>query len=110
AVRRHGEMPFELMDVGLTTTQSEVRVQGQFVNLKLQSGEAVRLRFTVVSPTGSTIGSSEVTISAPAVDASTRFQTTIPINGELGGWRYERVQRWQRSSSVGIDPLRGGWS
>lgn len=92
AVRRHGEMPFELMDVGLTTTQSEVRVQGQFVNLKLQSGEAVRLRFTVVSPTGSTIGSSEVTISAPAVDASTRFQTTIPINGELGGWRYERVQ------------------
>lgn len=92
AVARYEEMPFEMIEVNLVPGEGEVSVSGRIMNVSLASGAPVRLRITLLDIGGATIGAQEVTISAPAQNESAAFDATIPVSGDLAGWKYERMQ------------------
>lgn len=92
ALRRHEEAPFEMMELTMIPGDDAVGVSGQIMNLKLATGEPIRLRISLLDSAGGVIGSQEVTISAPAANATATFEASVPVRGALAGWRYERVQ------------------
>lgn len=89
---RHESAPFEVLDINLMPGSNRVTVSGQIMNLKVQSGTPIRLRFTLMAESGATIGSEEVSVVAPEANAAVPFEVAIPVSGDLGGWKYERVQ------------------
>ncbi len=92
ALKRHEDAPFEVLELTIAPSGDQVTVNGRLTNLKLASGEPIRLRISLLDTTGSVIGSEDVTVSAPAPNAPASFQATVAISGELGGWRYDRIQ------------------
>lgn len=68
--------------------ESSAKITGTLTNAKLTEGESVKVRFTLLDIEGGVIGEQEVTVTAPAAEASTPFETIIPTTGEIAGWKY----------------------
>ncbi len=91
ALDRHESAELEMMDVTIMPGETQVTMSGRIVNLKLAQGTPIRLRVKMHAVDGTVIGSQEVTISAPAQEASADFRALVQINGELAAWSYERL-------------------
>lgn len=92
ALDRHEGAELEIMDISITPSDTEVTLTGRLLNLKVAEGAPIRLRFNMLDTAGTVIGSNEVSVSAPAANATTDFRVTVQINGELAGWSYARIQ------------------
>lgn len=91
-VRRSEALPLEVDQLSLRTGSDEVIISGSFKNLKLAAGASVTLKFTILSATGAVLGTESVTSAAAAKDQRAQFSVTVPVKGEMSGWKYERVQ------------------
>lgn len=91
-VRRAEALPLEVDQLSLRTGMDEVVISGSFRNLKLAAGTSVTLKFTILSATGEALGSQTVSSAAAAKDQVAQFRVTVPVTGEMSGWKYERVQ------------------
>lgn len=85
-------LTFEVTDVSMRPTETGVQLTGGVVNLKLEPGTPVRLRFTLVDTSGASIASQEAQVTAPAVDEAVEFTIEIPTEANIAGWKYERVE------------------
>lgn len=85
-------LPFEISDLSMQSGSTELSVSASLVNLKLQEGETVTIRFTALSSTGAILGAEDVTVTAGAVESRTPLWVSIPVTSEMEGWKYERVQ------------------
>jgi tetratricopeptide (TPR) repeat protein len=88
-LKRHEAFVLEVDNISIQTGETQIRVNGTVKNLKVSAGQPIRLRFTILGSAGQSLGSQEVTVSAPAAEQSTSFQAVIPVTGELAGWKYE---------------------
>ena len=99
AFAENASFPFEVNDVRMDVGASETRLSGVLKNLKLNQGDPVRLRITLLALNGDRLASSDVDVSAPPVNLGTTFAVNIkaapgePGGGEGGnnvaGWQYE---------------------
>lgn len=91
-LKQYEDIAFEIDNIAVQTGSDAVTFSGTVINLKLSPGQTVNLRFSVFSSTGAPLGSANATVSAAAVDAPAPFRVTVPVSGEMAGWKYERVQ------------------
>lgn len=87
-----GELPFDVTNVAMRQVgPGRIEISGSVENLALNPGAPIGLRFTIVGPTGAALGTQDVTVAAPAREESTSFRTVVEVQGEIAGWRYERI-------------------
>ncbi len=89
ALQEHENLPFDLSGLTMTAGEGKVTVSGSLENLKLDAGTPVNVRLIVVDKDGGTVGTGEVTVSAPDAGQSTSFQAEIEVSGTAAGLRYE---------------------
>ncbi|HEX7120447.1 MAG TPA: tetratricopeptide repeat protein [Longimicrobiales bacterium] len=92
ALKRHEEAQFEVMDVSLLPGDDEVTMSGRIMNLKVAEGAPIRLRIELRDAKGAVIGTQDVTVTAPAANATAEFRVSVPVTGELAGWSYKQIQ------------------
>lgn len=92
AVRKAEALAFEIDQLSLRTGNDEVIISGSIKNLKLKAGTPVKLRFTILSANGESMGTEVVTSNAAAAEQHSTFRLVMPLNGEMAGWKYERVE------------------
>lgn len=91
-VRKAEALPFEVVHLSFRPSETQVAISGSIKNLKLRADTPIKLRFTILSPQGETLGSEVVTSNAAAAEQQSNFQVVVPVKGEMAGWKYERVQ------------------
>jgi tetratricopeptide (TPR) repeat protein len=68
--------------------EGNVRITGSLTNVKATEGSTVTVQFTLLDPSGASIGQQDVTVTAPAADQTVQFEATTTAEGEVAGWRY----------------------
>lgn len=93
-LRRYEQAPIEVLDVRMrgTADNPPVQVSGSLQNISLDEGSTIRLRFTLLGEGGTSVGSTVMSVTAPATDAQAAFSGSIRPSGEVVGWKYELVQ------------------
>jgi tetratricopeptide (TPR) repeat protein len=89
---KRDELAFEVADVQVGTGENEAVVKGTVKNRKAAPGSPLKIKVTLLSAAGATIGQGEITVAAPAAEQTANFENKIPVTGEVAGWRYEVVK------------------
>lgn len=88
----HGALTVHLDQVAaISDDDGNVEIRGMLKNVSLEEGSTVTLRFSLLDPEGATIGTHDVTVTAPAADQTVPFESTTTVEGEMAGWKYEVV-------------------
>jgi len=87
-LKAHDAMPVEVLNIGIAPATPETAVKGEVKNRKLAAGAPVKLHFTLMSMDGKTVGEQDVTVAAPAVGQSAKFEASIKTSGDVAGWKY----------------------
>jgi tetratricopeptide (TPR) repeat protein len=66
-----------------------VVIEGEIRNRKAAPGTPITLQFTLLNIEGREIGTTTITVNAPAADETAEFSGRAQATGELAGWRYE---------------------
>lgn len=91
-IDEHDAMPFEISGISVVTRGNDLTVSGRLENLKLDPGATAQLRFILVGRGGAEVGSSVVSVTAPAQGEAVEFSVDLSSTDEVLGWRYEVVQ------------------
>lgn len=91
-LERYEALPFSISDVTLTQTGAgSITLTGQLRNLNMTAGETVQLEFSLLNASGTPVATEQVSIEAPSNDQTTNFRAEFSVEGEIAGWRYERL-------------------
>lgn len=87
------DLVFGVDEVELAVDEGSAVVTGNVTNLKGTEGDAVTLRLTVLDAEGVEVAADDVTLTLPAVDATTRWEAElqVPDAAVPVAWRYEVV-------------------
>lgn len=86
------EQPFDVTGVALTqVAPGRIQLAGTIENLNLAAGTPIGLSISLLGPAGNPVGSQEVRVDAPAQEQTTTFRTEFAVEGEIAGWRYQRL-------------------
>jgi len=94
ALQKREAQQFEVNDIAAFAAADgeTATIRGTVKNLKAAAGSQIRLKFTLVDLTGEVVGEQEVSVAAPAADATAPFEVVTNISGEVAGWKYVVVQ------------------
>jgi tetratricopeptide (TPR) repeat protein len=87
-LQEHEALQVAVDDVIVMPEGEVASVSGQVKNRKHAPGSPVQIEFTLIGLDGSVVGQHVISIEAPEPDAVKPFEGTIPVTGELAGWRY----------------------
>jgi tetratricopeptide (TPR) repeat protein len=77
------------LDNVVAYTEGEgVRIEGEIKNRKATEGSTVTIEFTILDIDGSAIGTTTITVNAPAVESTAQFSGLATTEGDFAGWRY----------------------
>ena len=82
-------LPVYIDQVGIRTEGSEAVVTGTLTAASAAEGTPVVIHMTLLGSDGQSIGEGDITVNAPAAETAVEFQGSIPVNGEIAGWKYE---------------------
>jgi tetratricopeptide (TPR) repeat protein len=86
------DLPVDVSNVTLAAAgPGRVRLSGQVENLNVNPGSPINLRLTILGPGGAVLGTQDVTVTAPAREATVSFSQEFQVSGEIAGWRYEQL-------------------
>ncbi len=87
------KMPVEIADVAIVPNadNTAAEIKGSVKNKKLTAGAPITIQLTLLDRSGATIGEQQITVNAPAPDASVAFNATTNIAGQIAGWKYQVV-------------------
>ena len=86
------ELPVYVAGLAVMNEDGSAAVSGTITNNTVPEGTPVVLRLTLVGIEGETVGEGEITVTAPAAEAEATFEGSIPVTGDIAGWRYEVVR------------------
>jgi hypothetical protein len=89
AFAENANLLFEINDVRMDVGGTVTRLSGVVKNLKVNQGDPVRLRITLLALGGAAIATADVDVSAPPVNQGTTFAVSMKATNEVAGWRYE---------------------
>lgn len=85
-------LPFDVTNMALNqVAPGRYAVSGTIENLNLAAGAPINLRVSVLGPDGAVAATENVTVQAPAREQTTTFTAELAVQGEIAGWRYERI-------------------
>lgn len=82
-------LPVYLDQLAIRTGDAGAVVSGMLTNAGATEGASLVIHMTLIGMEGQTIGEGDITVTAPADGASVEFQGTIPVEGDIAGWKYE---------------------
>ena len=80
-------LPVQLDDVQLSTRDDGARIAGTVKGGVARTGTPIRLNFTFFGPSGP-VGTQSITVNAPAKDATTPFEVSLPTTQPVTGYSY----------------------
>jgi Tfp pilus assembly protein PilF len=87
----HEALVFTVEDVAMTTTGDAVKIRGTVVNQKGTAGQTIKLRVHAIGANGQTLGTTEVSVALPEVQGASSFTADLKPGQPVLGWRYEVV-------------------
>jgi tetratricopeptide (TPR) repeat protein len=84
--------PVHVDEVRVDHDGSRVLLQAVAIGNQARPGSPIRLAFTFFGAGGETLGTQTTTVTAPAPNATTRFQVTVPTETAPVGYRYTVVR------------------
>jgi Flp pilus assembly protein TadD len=87
-LQEHEALPVAVDEVIVMPEGETASVTGQVKNRKHAPGAPVQIEFTLLGLDGKVVGQHVISVEAPEPDSTKPFETTIPVTGELAGWRY----------------------
>ena len=82
----------EVSQLSIRTENGAAIVNGTIKNRTVAPNASVTLRLTLLGIDGNSVGQGDIAITAPAAEADATFEGSIPVTGEIAGWKYEIVQ------------------
>lgn len=70
-----------------------VRLQGTIQNMNMNAGAPIRLRVTFLDVKGTEVGTTDVTVSAPAPEQTAGFEASLAQGEGVVGWKYALVSQ-----------------
>ncbi|MBR9988334.1 MAG: tetratricopeptide repeat protein [Gemmatimonadetes bacterium] len=68
--------------------EGNVVISGQLTNVKAAESSSITLRFTLLGHEGDALATQDVVVSVPATEQVVTFDATVPVEGEIAGWKY----------------------
>ena len=81
-------LPTELSEIMISTNEGVATVRGTIKNRTLATGAAAAVKFTLLGIDGRVIGEQVLNLTAPEKEQTAPFEGTIPVTGEIAGWKY----------------------
>lgn len=85
-------LPFEVTGLAMTTEDKKTTVEGKIVNVKTTKGQPMKIKLSLLNVAGQEIGSQEVSVVAPDVEAEADFKVEFTTDAPPAGWKYEVVK------------------
>ncbi len=82
-------LPVYVDQLSMRSEDAAAAVTGTLTNASAAEGAPVVIHLTLLDMDGQTIGEGDITVTAPAADASVEFQGSIPVTGDIAGWKYQ---------------------
>ena len=76
----------------LNIEEGKTTVEGKVINVKANKGDPLKFRVSLVDETGAEMGTQEVTVTAPEVEAETDFKAEFTTAKAPAGWKYAVVK------------------
>jgi tetratricopeptide (TPR) repeat protein len=89
---RNQELPVHLDEFQIRQDGARAVLRANVTGNRAAAGSPVQLEFTFFGPTGQSLGTQRTTVSAPAQNANTRLEVSVPTETLPAGFRYRRVQ------------------
>ncbi|HYJ79088.1 MAG TPA: tetratricopeptide repeat protein [Longimicrobiaceae bacterium] len=86
-LERAEALPVQVDGVQTDGSTGSVKITGKVGGGSATAGSPVRIEFTLVGASGD-VGSSVVTIAAPAKETTADFEVSIPVTAPATSWRY----------------------
>jgi tetratricopeptide (TPR) repeat protein len=84
-------LPFQVAGVTADVQGKKVTISGSLFNVKTPKGQPMKLKVSVLSPTGAELAAKDVSVAAPDAEGEAEFTAEFDITGEYGGWKYVLV-------------------
>jgi tetratricopeptide (TPR) repeat protein len=91
-LEKNDALPVKAKDLAMRIGAGKVTVNGTLVGNRAAAGTPVTLRFSFQDAAGTTLGTQEVTVNAPAKDATAPFTLTFENATAPVGYSYELVR------------------
>jgi hypothetical protein len=95
---RRAALPVQVRDLQLREDAGRVTLQGIVVGNRARQGAPIRLEFTFFGPENTPLRTDTVAASAPAKEATTTVQLTIPTETMPTGFRYRLLDQGRENS------------
>lgn len=87
-----GDLPFDVTNAQLVPAGATgIRFTAAVENLNLNPGTPINLRVSLLGPGGTPIGTQDISVAAPARETSVPVSADFQVQGEIAGWKYERI-------------------
>ncbi len=91
-IEAYDAIVFEVANVVLNIEEGKTTVEGKVINVKANKGDPLKFRVSLVDETGADMGTQEVTVTAPEVEAETDFKAEFTTAKAPAGWKYAVVK------------------
>lgn len=93
-VRDYQNQAYGVADISVNMQDAgQATVGGTLTNINATQGSQAQLRFELLDTNGQVMGSTVISVAAPAQGESTSFSETFSVrDGTFAGWRYELVE------------------
>lgn len=85
-------IPYEVTGIAMTTEEKKTTVEGKIINVKTAKGQPMKIKLTLLNVAGQPIGSQDVSVVAPDVEAEADFKVEFTTETAPAGWKYEVVK------------------
>jgi tetratricopeptide (TPR) repeat protein len=82
------KLPVELSEIMVSANEGVATVRGSLKNRNLAVGGTTAVKFTLYGIDGRVLGEQVINITVPEKEQTGSFEGTIPVTGEIAGWRY----------------------
>jgi tetratricopeptide (TPR) repeat protein len=88
-ITAYDALPFEVTGLVMTTVDKKTTVEGKIINVKTTKGQPMKIKLSLLNAAGAEIGSQEVSVTAPEVEAEADFKAEFTTDAAPAGWKYE---------------------
>jgi tetratricopeptide (TPR) repeat protein len=87
-LERMDVLPVAVDGVAAYSDGDGIVIEGEIRNRKAAPGSPIQLQFTLLNIEGREIGTTTISVNAPAAEETAEFSGRAQVDGELAGWRY----------------------
>jgi tetratricopeptide (TPR) repeat protein len=91
-IQAYDALAFEVTGIVMTTADKKTTVEGKIINVKTPKGQPMKIKLSLLNNAGAEIGTQEVSVVAPEVEAEADFKAEFTTEAAPAGWKYSVVK------------------